>query len=82
MFKYLIIINIFSFIIYFIDKVLAIKKLYRISEISLIIISILGGMVGGLMSMLIFRHKTKKIYFYLINIFSLILWIFILLNRG
>jgi hypothetical protein len=60
---YLIIINILSFILYGIDKLKAIKKEERISEKTLILIGILGGSIGSLIGMNLFRHKTKKLKF-------------------
>ena len=59
----LIIINILSFILYGIDKLKAIKKKERISEKALILIGILGGSIGSLIGMNLFRHKTKKLKF-------------------
>ena len=50
---YLIIINLFEFIIMGIDKLQAINKKRRIPEISILSISILGGGIGGLTSMYI-----------------------------
>ena len=61
--KYLIIINILSFILFGIDKYNAIKHNYRISEKTLFTISILGGSIGSIIGMKVFRHKTKKKYF-------------------
>ena len=58
--NYYLIINISTFIIYGIDKYLAIKNLYRISEKILLLLSILGGSIGALISMYLFHHKTKK----------------------
>lgn len=69
---YLIIINLFEFIIMGIDKLQAINKKRRIPEISILSISILGGGIGGLTSMYIFNHKKNKFYFKLIFIFSII----------
>ena len=60
---YLIIINILSFVLYGIDKLKAIKKKERISERTLILIGILGGSIGSLIGMNLFRHKTKKLKF-------------------
>lgn len=60
---YLIIINILSFILYGIDKLKAIKKKERISEKALILTGILGGSIGSLIGMNLFRHKTKKLKF-------------------
>lgn len=60
---YLIIINILSFVLYGIDKLKAIKRKERISERTLILIGILGGSIGSLIGMNLFRHKTKKLKF-------------------
>lgn len=60
---YFIIINIISFILMFLDKRRAIKNKWRISENTLMIVSILGGSIGGILGMYTFRHKTKHIKF-------------------
>jgi len=78
---YLIIINTLTFIIYGVDKFLAFKHCYRISERLLYLFSIFGGALGALLGMFCFRHKTLKLRFYLVNIISLILWILMLYNR-
>ena len=57
---YLIFINIFTFIIFGIDKYKAIKNMYRIKEKTLFSLSIIGGALGALFGMKIFRHKTLK----------------------
>lgn len=57
---YLIIINILGFFLILIDKVKACKNKWRIKENTLLFISIIGGSIGELLSMLIFHHKTKK----------------------
>ncbi len=72
---YLIIINIFLFIIYGIDKLLAIKHKERISEFALLLISLCGGSIGGIVGMITFHHKTKKMKFWILNILFTILWI-------
>ena len=73
MIKYLTTINIIELILMGLDKLLAKKKLYRIPEIVLLIIPFLGGSIGGLLGMILFRHKTKKIKFKFLFIISLIL---------
>lgn len=78
MINYLIIINIFTFVIYGVDKFFAVKHYYRISEKLLYLFSIFGGALGALCGMFCFRHKTLKFKFYLINVISLILWCVIL----
>lgn len=62
---YLIIINLLSFILFGIDKGKAKRKEWRISEASLLGISILGGAIGSLIGMVIFKHKLSKKPFYL-----------------
>ena len=73
--SYLIIINIFLFILYGIDKLLAIKHKERISEFALLLISLCGGSIGGILGMITFHHKTKKMKFWILNILFTILWI-------
>ena len=72
MIEYFIIINVLEFILMGIDKLLSIKKLYRIPEIVLLIVPFIGGSIGGILGMYIFKHKTKKIKFKLLFIMSLI----------
>ena len=60
---YFIIINFVSFILMYIDKRRAIKKEWRISEHTLILISLLGGSIGSLIGMYTFRHKTNHLKF-------------------
>lgn len=60
---YLIIINITSFILMFIDKEKAKKHKFRIPEKTLFLFSILGGSIGSILGMYIFRHKTKHLKF-------------------
>ncbi len=71
---YLIVINVITFIFYVLDKYYAIKDKYRISEYTLLSLSIFGGSFGALLGMYWFHHKTKKTKFILINLISLIIW--------
>lgn len=57
---YLLIINITSFYGMYIDKKKAINHEYRISENTLIILSLVGGSLGMLLGMYRFHHKTQK----------------------
>ena len=77
---YLVGINILAFLIYGLDKYLAVKNKYRVSEHSLFILSIFGGSFGSLLGMKVFHHKTKKKLFWIINILLLIIWVVILFN--
>ena len=74
---YLVGINILAFIIYGIDKYLAVKNKYRISEYSLFILSVFGGAVGAILGMRVFHHKTRKLSFWIGNIILLIIWVII-----
>lgn len=51
-------INILTFIIYGIDKRRAQKGRWRIPESTLMILAILGGSIGALLGIKIWRHKT------------------------
>lgn len=75
---YLIGVNIISFLMYGIDKYAARKRLSRISEIWLMFLSIIGGCFGSIIGMFSFRHKTKKVKFYLWNIINLGIWLCLL----
>lgn len=56
----MIFINTISFFLCLCDKKFAIRGKRRIKEETLIFISALGGGAGTLVSMLVFRHKTRK----------------------
>ena len=60
---YLLIVNIVGFAIMGIDKRRAIKKAWRISEASLFLTAVIGGSIGCIAGMQVFRHKTKHCYF-------------------
>lgn len=56
---YLLFINLLGFLLMGIDKHKARHKKWRIPEKTLFVSAILGGSVGSLAGMYIFRHKTK-----------------------
>ncbi len=74
-----------AFAMYGVDKMKAINGSWRISEKALLLTSFLGGAVGGLLGMQLFRHKTKHWYFYAVNILGIIwqvaLIIFLLIRQ-
>lgn len=70
-----IIFNLFSMYLFYEDKRRAVRHLDRISEKNLISVSLFAP-IGSTISMLIFRHKTKKIKFKLVYLF-LILHLFL-----
>ena len=56
---YLSAINILLFFAMGADKLKAKKHLRRISEAALFLLALLGGSIGGILGMCIFRHKTR-----------------------
>lgn len=81
---YSILINILSFAMMGIDKKKAKNHRYRISENILIALSIIGGAIGTLIGIIVFKHKTSKSKFYIgvpiIYIINQIIILFILNN--
>lgn len=82
LYGYLIIINILSFIIYGIDKYRAKKRMMRVKELTLFNLTLLGGSLGCLLGMFIFKHKTKIKRFYIINIGMMIFYILLIYYFG
>ena len=62
---YLIIINAAGFLLMLIDKQKARRGAWRIPEATLIWVAILGGSIGSLIGMYLFRHKTRHLKFLL-----------------
>lgn len=60
---YLIIINAAAFLLMLADKLKAKRGAWRISEATLMGIASIGGSVGALIGMYLFRHKTRHIKF-------------------
>ena len=60
MIRYIIIINVITFLVYGIDKYLAYKEKRRVSEKLLLTLALCFGIIGALLGMKVFRHKTKK----------------------
>ena len=46
--------------IYGVDKYCSRKKWRRIPEKHLLILAVMGGFIGGVIGMRVFRHKTRK----------------------
>ena len=63
LYAYLVIINALGAVIMLIDKQKARKNKWRIPERTLIAIASIGGSVGILAGMYLFRHKTKHLKF-------------------
>lgn len=77
---YYLFINVLSFILFGIDKRLAVKHKWRISEKTLLISFILGGFIGGGLGMSTWHHKTKKWYFKLWLFVSIVIHLILLYN--
>ena len=74
-----------AFILYGADKSKARRGAWRIPEKVLLSLSFFGGAAGGLLGMVLFRHKTRHWYFWTVNFVGLA-WqlaaLFLLLNYG
>jgi len=77
---YIIMISFISFCYYAYDKIQAIqnlKHIQRVPEVRLLFTTLIGGTIGSLVSMVLFRHKIKKpsfmIKFFIIFIIQLII---------
>ena len=61
--RYLVFINIITMAVFGIDKYQAIRHRRRIRVATLFFLTLIGGSVGALSGMYLFRHKTKKAAF-------------------
>lgn len=57
---YLLVINLVTLFSFLIDKIKAKRNSWRIPEKTLLTLCLLGGALGGLFGMMLFRHKTRK----------------------
>ena len=77
----LIVVNLISFALYGLDKLKAKKGLWRIRESTLLLIAALGGSLGALLGMEVFRHKTKhwsfKLLVPLFLVLHVALWVWL-----
>jgi len=72
---YLLTINVITFAAYGIDKWKAKHNKWRISEMTLILLAFIGGALGALLGMNVFRHKTQHWKFKILVPLALVLWI-------
>ena len=63
LFLYLFLVNAASFLLMLIDKHRAVKNRWRIPEATLMLFAAIGGSLGGVLGMKIFRHKTLHLKF-------------------
>ena len=71
-------ISLITLILYGVDKIKAKLGAWRISEKVLLSFSFFGGGLGGVIAMLLFRHKTRHWYFVAVNLLGLILQVTVL----
>jgi len=60
---YIILVNLIGFFLMGIDKRKAIKHAFRVPEATLFTIALIGGSIGSIAGMYVFRHKTRHWYF-------------------
>jgi uncharacterized membrane protein YsdA (DUF1294 family) len=72
------VINSLCFLTFGYDKWQAKNNKRRISEFNLLLLAGIGGTIGGVLSMNLFRHKTNKFSFILVFYSILILQIVLL----
>ena len=60
---YLLIINVITFVLFYVDKQRAIKNQWRIKIKTLLLLCAVGGSIGGMLGMIVFRHKIRRPYF-------------------
>ncbi len=77
MFSYYLAINVITFFVWGFDKLRAKLQEWRIPENTLYVLIILGGGVGALLGMTVFRHKTRKLKFKVISVVSVLVYIVI-----
>lgn len=51
--------NVITFIVFGIDKLKAKKRLWRIPEATLLLMTLAGGSIGAWCGMIVWRHKTR-----------------------
>lgn len=56
---YLLIVNVLGFVLMFVDKKRAQNNQWRIKEATLFLTAAIGGSIGSMLGMKVFRHKTK-----------------------
>ena len=60
---YLLTVNVFGFVLMFVDKKRAQNNQWRIKEATLFLSAAIGGSIGSMLGMKVFRHKTKHMSF-------------------
>lgn len=77
MISYYLVITVITFLVWGFDKFRAQLQQWRVPEKTLYMLIILGGGVGALLGMTVFRHKTRKTKFKIISVVSILVHIVI-----
>ena len=67
-------VNLLLFILMGMGKRAARRKKWRIPERRLLTLGMIGGGFGGILGMIIFHHKTHRIYFTICYVVNIICW--------
>ena len=62
---YLLLVNAAGFLLMLVDKIKAKRNLWRIPEATLMGVAAIGGSIGAIAGMNLFRHKTRHVKFYI-----------------
>ena len=76
-----IVINIITFLVFGYDKWQAKNNKRRISEFHLLLLTAIGGTIGGLLGMNFFKHKTNKFSF-ILSFYAIVILQIVLLYFG
>jgi uncharacterized membrane protein YsdA (DUF1294 family) len=79
---YILLINLSSIVMMYVDKQRSIKHKWRVPEKRLFLMAVLLGSLGILCGMYLFRHKTKHVSFVFGVPAILIIQIYLLYNYG
>lgn len=71
-----------TFLLWGMDKYRAKMGMWRIPEKILIALTIIGGAFGALAGMFVFRHKTRKTYFWILVIAACLVHAGIIITIG
>ncbi|HDL5730013.1 TPA: DUF1294 domain-containing protein, partial [Mannheimia haemolytica] len=72
---YFVLMNLAALYLMYSDKQKAIKKEWRVPEITLLSFCLLGGAIGVYLGMKYFRHKTQHWYFHVAVVLSTFAWL-------
>lgn len=70
---YLASVSALAFLMYGMDKFKAVHGYWRTRESYLLAVGFFGGAAGALLAMIVFHHKTRHGYFWVINLTGLVL---------